>query len=74
MTSWSVIVDRDRCIGSGMCLVYAPATFTHDDQATAVLLDRPTDDIETVRVAVEGCPTGALRLMAEEAAEDEGAR
>src|SRR5690606_4758079 len=62
MTPWKVTVDRDRCIGSGMCLVYAPGTFTHDDAAKAVVIDGSTDDLDTVRVAVEACPTRALAL------------
>lgn len=59
---WTVEVDRDACIGSGMCLVYAPATFEHDEEATAVLQDGALDDLETVKLAVEACPTRALHL------------
>ena len=61
--AWTVTVDRDRCIGSGMCIVYAPGTFAHDEQAKAVVLDPSTDDVEAVRIAVEGCPTRALQLI-----------
>jgi ferredoxin len=57
-----VTVDRTLCIGSGVCVVYAPASFEHDAEAKAVALDPPGDDTEALRVAVEGCPTGALRL------------
>jgi ferredoxin len=56
-----VIVDRDRCIGSGNCVVYAPGTFTQDDEAKAYLLDPTTDPLDAVRTAVEACPTRALR-------------
>lgn len=64
MTDWSVKIDRDRCMGSGMCIVYAPGTFAHDTETKAVLVSPQTDDIETVRTAVDACPTGAL-LMTE---------
>jgi ferredoxin len=60
---WTVTVDRELCLGSGTCIVYAPGTFAHDDQAKAVVLDPATDPVDTVRVAVEGCPTSALRLV-----------
>jgi ferredoxin len=60
-----ITVDRARCIGSGSCVVYAPATFTQDEQAKAVVLDPRGDDIETVRIAVEACPTSALALVEE---------
>lgn len=59
-------VDRDSCIGSGVCLVYAPNTFIHDDEAKAVVTDDATDDLESIRNAVQGCPTRALRLIVEE--------
>lgn len=61
--SLSIGVDRDTCIGSGMCTVYAPATFTQDDEAKAVVVDPAGDDPEAVRTAVEGCPTHALTLI-----------
>ena len=56
-----VVVDRDRCIGSGNCVVYAPGTFAQDDQAKAYVIDPSTDDADAVRTAVEACPTRALR-------------
>lgn len=49
-------------MGSGMCSVYAPGTFTQDEQAKVVLIDPATDPIEAIRTAVEACPTGALQL------------
>jgi ferredoxin len=60
--SLQISIDRDLCIGSGVCLVYAAGTFTHDGESKAVLVDPITDSVEHIRVAVEGCPTGALRL------------
>lgn len=61
--SASITVDRERCIGSGMCTVYAPATFSQDDEAKAVVLDPGGDHPDAVRTAVEGCPTRALAII-----------
>ena len=58
-----ISVDRERCMGSGMCIVFAPNTFTHDDQAKAVVVDPEGDPIDAVRNAVEACPTSALQLI-----------
>lgn len=55
-----VVVDRDRCIGAGMCLVFAPRTFAHDEESTAVVVDQRGDPEDAIDTAVEGCPTGAL--------------
>jgi ferredoxin len=64
--AWTVVVDRDVCMGSGMCIVYAPSSFVHDDETKAVFLEPPGDELDTVRIAVEACPTGALRLVTDE--------
>ena len=36
-----VVIDRDVCMGSGMCVVYAPGTFAQDDEAKVVVVIRP---------------------------------
>jgi ferredoxin len=59
-------VDRDVCIGSGMCVVYAPGTFDQDAEAKAVVREPATDGLDVVRAAVEACPTGAIRLTTDE--------
>jgi ferredoxin len=61
-----ISVDRERCMGSGQCIVYAPNTFAHDDETKAVVANPTGDPIEAIRVAVEGCPTRALRLVIDE--------
>jgi ferredoxin len=58
-----VVVDRDACMGSGMCIVYAPGTFSHDDEAKAVAAEPFGDPIEAVRAAVDACPMAALSLV-----------
>jgi ferredoxin len=64
--TWSVEVDRELCMGSGMCIVYAPATFAHDEQTKAVVVDPVGDPIDAIRNAVQACPTSALRLVFDE--------
>lgn len=62
----SVTIDREACVGAGLCVVYAGGTFAHDDEAKAIVLSTPADDIDTVRIAVEACPTGALHLTVDD--------
>jgi ferredoxin len=57
-----ITVDRDRCMGSGVCTVYAASTFSQDEAAKVVVLDPHGDDPEAVRTAVEACPTRALAI------------
>jgi ferredoxin len=53
-------------MGSGLCIVYAPGTFAHDDETKAVVIDDAGDSIEDIHMAVEACPTGALSLTDDE--------
>jgi ferredoxin len=61
-----IAVDRDRCIGSGMCVLTAPAVFDQDpDEAVVVLLDEspPDTDRPAVQQAVDRCPAAVIRLL-----------
>jgi ferredoxin len=64
--NWSVVIDRELCMGSGLCITYAPGTFEHDEEARAVLRTPTTDNVDEVRSAVEACPTGAIQLITHE--------
>jgi ferredoxin len=61
-----VVIDRDVCMGSGVCVVYAPGAFTQDAESKAVLVAQVSDAAEQIRIAVEACPTGALRILDDE--------
>ncbi len=56
-------IDRDRCVGSGNCLFWAPNTFDLDDGGTAVVIDADGDGDDLVRVAADGCPTRAITIL-----------
>jgi len=60
-----VVVDRELCMGSGMCIVYAPGTFAHDDETKAIVVDPEGDPIDAIRNAVQACPTSAITLVTE---------
>lgn len=60
-----VVVDRELCLGAGMCIVYAPKTFAHDAESKAVVIDPPNDPPSDIGNAVDACPMGALSLLAE---------
>jgi ferredoxin len=57
-----VQVDRERCMGSGNCAFRAPATFDIDDDNLAIVVGDPISDEDAVRLAVDECPTNALRI------------
>jgi ferredoxin len=60
-----VVVDRDRCVGSGTCEALAPDVFEVDDDGVLALL-RPEPGearLPDVQDAVRSCPTRALSVV-----------
>ena len=59
-----VLVDRERCVGSGVCESLAPEVFeVDDDGALVVHKPEPADEeLDVVRDAVQQCPARALAL------------
>ncbi len=62
-----VRIDRERCMGSGNCLFWAPETFDLDDEGRSVVLDPEATEEERLRMVTEGCPVGAISLWRGEA-------
>jgi len=63
--SLRIEVDRDRCCGSGNCVLSAPEVFDQDDADGLVVLRRPEAPPEAavaVRRAVALCPAGAISV------------
>jgi ferredoxin len=65
---FSVSVDRELCRGGGVCIAFASATFAHDAETKAIVLDPVGDTAADIEAAAEGCPTGAIMLANEEGA------
>jgi ferredoxin len=62
-----VLLDQDKCVASGQCVVAAPDVFDQrDEDGIAVLLDAtpPASGAEDVRHAAAVCP--ALAIILEE--------
>lgn len=61
-TAWSLAVDRDQCMGSGMCAALAPELFRLDagGRAEPVLREVPGDD--RALDAADSCPALAITV------------
>ena len=57
-------IDKEKCIGCGTCAALAPASFkmNEDNKAEAIL--PPGDDADTVKMAADSCPVGAIEVEA----------
>ncbi|MYY07586.1 ferredoxin [Streptomyces sp. SID4919] len=58
-------VDRQRCVGAGMCALTAPAVFDQDEEEGLVVLLSPAPAPEhrpAARMAASLCPAEAITL------------
>ena len=57
-------INRETCIGCGVCVALAPDYFQLDDEGKSVPKKEEVEekDIETVRTAAQSCPTGSITL------------
>lgn len=57
-------IDRELCVGAGMCVRAAPQWFEQDDIDARVILRAEVgeEQIDEVRDAVLVCPSGALTI------------
>ena len=62
---WKIAVDRELCMGTGSCMVYAADTIGYDAEGKATINEPITDELDAVRAAVEACPTQALAIVDE---------
>lgn len=56
-------VDKDTCIGCGLCEAICPAVFAMKDSIAEVIADPvPSDAESTCQEAVESCPVAAITV------------
>ena len=61
---YAVSVDGDLCIGSGTCVVTAPAAFVFDADGIATVVPAAAAALsdEELRDIARNCPSGAIAL------------
>lgn len=60
-----VAIDRDQCIGNGVCVALAPAAIALDGSMKAVVIDPDRESESALMAAAESCPTQAIYLSVE---------
>ena len=61
-----VIIDQEKCVGSGQCVLSSPEVFDQrEEDGIVVLLDEtPADEsVQGVREAASICPALAIQLQ-----------
>lgn len=57
-----ITVDRDTCIGDGLCCDDAPETFELDDEQKAVVKSTVGDTKDAIIEAASNCPVDAIKV------------
>ncbi|NLJ98538.1 MAG: ferredoxin [Tissierellia bacterium] len=58
------VVDKDLCIGCGLCPSICPEVFSMDDDGLAIAIDEEIDEslIDSAKEAEESCPVDAITV------------
>jgi ferredoxin len=56
-------ISRDKCMGSGNCLFWAPGVFELGDDGVAFIVDPDAASERQIMQAAEGCPTQAIAVV-----------
>jgi len=57
-----VKVDKDKCIGCGLCVSLAPKSFKLGEDGKSQAIESVGDDLETIKNAAESCPVSAIEI------------
>ena len=66
--TFRIVLDRDKCQGHGMCVMYAPESFVIDAEtnvAEVVPVGAARSSRETLELAEQMCPVHAIRIIAD---------
>ncbi len=60
-----VRVDKEKCIGCGLCASIAEKAFKLNDEGKAEVLEVKETDKEKIQEAIDSCAVGAIVWVAE---------
>ena len=63
MTKYKVVVDKDRCIGTGACVKLAGLTFRIGEDDKVGLIDQDGNSDEEKYLAAQSCPVNAIKVI-----------
>ncbi|HET6509962.1 MAG TPA: ferredoxin [Baekduia sp.] len=60
-----IVVDRERCVAGGECVLACGEVFAQDDDGIVVVVDEhPPEELrEAVEEAIEACPAAIIEAV-----------
>lgn len=55
-------IDHARCVGSTLCIHFAPKVFGLNERRQSVVMDAAGDTAERICAAAEQCPVSAITV------------
>lgn len=69
MTKCKVIIDKNKCIGTGGCVGLARLTFRLGEDGKVAIIDQDGNGDEEKLVAAKACPMSAITIINTETGE-----
>ena len=69
MSKYNITIDKNRCVGSTLCMMEAPDIFALDAEFQSHVIAPDTLDDEGVLAAAHACPMNAIFLVDKETGE-----
>ena len=63
MGKYNIEIDREMCVGDGLCCEEAPGTFKIDDEDKVIVADPNGDEPRYILSAARNCPLDAITLL-----------
>ncbi|OIP04765.1 ferredoxin [Candidatus Berkelbacteria bacterium CG_4_9_14_3_um_filter_39_23] len=61
-----IVILRDKCVGAGSCVLFAPKTFKLDKEGKVILLDENANSNEEILQGAQSCPVNAIEIYSDE--------
>ena len=61
-----IVILRDKCVGAGSCVLFAPKTFKLDKEGRVILIDKNGNSNEEILQAAQSCPVNAIEIYSDE--------
>lgn len=61
-----ITVDKEKCIGCGLCASIAPNSFKlNEEEGKVDPINPPKDDEQTIKSAAESCPVQSIIITSD---------